>query len=112
MHPHSWYADAVAWGTENGVLKGYGGRRFGPDDPITREQLALMLWRYAGSPETHGDLNAFTDRESVNDWVYPAMEWAVGSGVITGTDNGELLPKGQVVRSHFAEILKAYCEKF
>ena len=40
------------------------------------------------------------------------MEWAVGSGVITGTDNGELLPKGQVVRSHFAEILKAYCEKF
>ncbi len=109
--PNSWYADAVAWGTENGVLKGYGGRRFGPDDPITREQLALMLWRYAGSPETHGDLNAFTDRESVNDWVYPAMEWAVEQGLVTGKGGGVLDPRGHATRAEAAAMLARHFGK-
>ena len=106
----AWYAQAVIWATGAGVVKGYGSGDFGPDDAITREQLVLMLWRYAGSPETGGELNAFADQSAVSGWVYPAMEWAVERGVITGKPGGILDPQGQVTRAETAAMLERYLQ--
>lgn len=107
----SWYAKAVAWGTEAGILKGYDTGDFGPNDPITREQMALMLWRYAGSPKTSADLDKFVDGKSVSDWVYPAMEWAVEQGILTGKGGDLLDPQGQATRAEAAAMLQRFCER-
>lgn len=112
----AWYEDAVRWAAENGIVTGCGDGTFQPKRLATREELAVILHRYAEHKgvdlSASDDLSSFSDQDQISAYARSAMEWAVGSGVITGTDNGELLPKGQVVRSHFAEILKAYCEKF
>lgn len=107
----SWYAKAVAWGTEAGILKGYDTGDFGPNDPITREQMALMLWRYAGSPKTSADLDKFVDGKSVSDWVYPAMEWAVEQGILTGKGGDVLAPQGHATRAEAAAVLQRFCER-
>lgn len=106
----AYYAQAVAWGTENGVFEGYGGGKFGPDDPITREQLAAMLWRYIGKPKSTGTLNDFNDSEDASGYAADALCWAVEQGVLQGRGNGILDPKGNATRAEAAAMLERFCK--
>ncbi len=106
-----YYAEAVAWAAENNIVAGYGNHRFGPDDLITREQLATILWRYAGSPESTGKLDGFTDGNKATDYAVPALRWAVEQKIISGKGNGSLDPRGKATRAEVAAMLMRYCEK-
>lgn len=110
VSPDVWYAKAIAWAVAEGVADGYGEGLFGPNDAITREQLAAMLWRYAGSPEAGGDLSAFADGDDTSDWAQQAMSWAVAQGLITGVDSDRLDPKGQATRAQTATILMRFAQ--
>ena len=107
---NSYYTQAVAWGTEQGLLHGYGKGRFGPNDPITREQLAVMLWKYAGSPTSNSGLNGFQDSGRVSGYALPALQWAVEKGIMSGKGNGVLDPKGNATRAEAASMLMKFCE--
>ncbi len=105
--PEAFYADAVAWAAEQGVILGYGdGTDFGPDDPVTREQLATILWRQAGEPEGSADLAAFPDGDETSTYAIPALEWAVDSGVLSGFGDGTLAPSGVLARAMLAAMLQ------
>ena len=97
----TWYSQAMAWAQEQGVSDGTA-----PDSGVTREQLAVMLYRYAGEPEAKGDTSKFADTASVSDWASDGMAWAVGAGLITGKDGGALDPAGQATRAEVATILQ------
>lgn len=103
--PGVWYSDAVAWAASTGVAGGYGNGLFGPDDGVTREQLAVMLWRYAGSPASSGQVAA-GDAGQISGYAQSAMRWAVGNGVITGYGDGRLDPKGPATRAQVARVLQ------
>ncbi|HHY11386.1 MAG TPA: S-layer homology domain-containing protein, partial [Firmicutes bacterium] len=116
----TWYTDAVAWASANGIVEGYGGNLFGPDDSITREQMACILYRYAryagydvslpaqaGLPDV---LAGFVDGGNVSPWALEAMQWAVGSGLISGKGNGILEPTGPATRAEAAAILQRFIE--
>ena len=86
----TWYTDSVAWAAENGIVTGYNASAFGPNDPVTREQLAVILYRYAqykGQNTGKGvaALNGFDDASQVSAWAVDAMGWAVSGGLINGT---------------------------
>ncbi len=114
-----WYSEAIRWATSEGVVTGYGNGLFGTNDPITREQLATMLWRYA---QTEGydvsigeDTNilSYTDVPDLSEYAIPAMQWAVGAGIINGTGDGSTLtPQGQATRAQAAVMLQRFCEKY
>lgn len=108
--PDAWYARAIAWAVAEGVADGYGGGLFGPNDAITREQLAAMLWRYAGKPEAEDALSVFTDGADTSGWAQQAMSWAVARGLITGVDSDSLSPKGQATRAQTATILMRFAQ--
>ncbi len=103
----AWYADAVAWATREGLFMGYDDSdRFGPDDALSREQMAVVLWRAAGEPTGAGDLGRFPDGEMVDAWARDAVAWAVGDGVISGySDTGRLDPIGASTRAQMASVL-------
>lgn len=103
----AWYADAIAWVSGKNIVGGYGNGTFGPNDSVTREQLAVMLWRYAGEPVSGGELS-FTDAGQVSDYALTAIRWAVKNGVLNGTGNGVLDPKGYATRAQVAQMLKNY----
>ena len=111
-----WYTQAVAWCAEAGVVKGYDNGSFGPGDSITREQLALMLWRYAKlrgqdvSVGENADLLSYQDFDQAGQWAVPALQWAVGSGVVNGKDGNRLDPKGLASRAEAAAMLQRFCE--
>lgn len=100
----AWYAEAVRWAASEGVVSGYSSYHFGPDDNITREQLAVILWRYAGSPASEGGL-AFTDADAVSDYALEAMRWAAENGIINGKGGGILDPQGSTTRAEAAAML-------
>lgn len=106
-----WYTDAVSWATEKNIVTGYANGNFGPNDSITREQLAVMLWRYAGNPLSSGTLNEFTDSDKAGSWATCALCWAVEQGIITGNGDGILDPTGQATRAEVATILTRYLQK-
>lgn len=110
VSPDAWYAKAIAWAVAEGVADGYGEGLFGPNDAITREQLAAMLWRYAGSPEADGDLSVFADGADTSSWAEQAMSWAVARGLLTGVDNDRLAPGGQATRAQAATILMRFAQ--
>ena len=107
-----WYSDAVAWAYNNGIVSGYGDGRFGPNDSITREQMALMLYNYAkckGYDITASiDLNVYKDRDNISGWAEAAMKWAVANGLIRGRGDGTLDPTGTAARAEVAEILMRF----
>lgn len=107
-----WYAPYVEWAIRNGVISGYGNGKFGPNDPITREQMAVILYNYAGSIDqnvgTVGDLSGFSDQEQVSGWARTQMAWAVGCGLINGKSGGALDPAGRATRSEVAAILERF----
>lgn len=110
-----WYYDAVLWVQQNGIMQGYGNNLFGPNDPVTREQLAVIFYNYAKfkgyDTTTSGDLSGFTDAGDLSPWAQEAMKWAVGSGVMSGKGNGILDPKGTATRAEIAAMLQNFIEK-
>lgn len=110
----AWYADAVAWASTNGVVSGYESGLFGPGDPVTREQLAAILYRYAqlSGKDTgkSADLSGYTDSVTISAWAPQALKWAVGSGLISGTGASTLSPRGSATRAQIAVILQNYCK--
>ena len=109
-----WYAAAVNWAAEAGIVSGYGDGRFGPDDNVTREQLAVILYNFAKRQNMDvaagGGLSAFADAASVSDWAEEAMIWAVGKGLISGKEGSILDPAGSATRAEVATILMRFCE--
>lgn len=105
----AWYRKAVGWASANGVVYGYSAERFGPEDPVTREQLAVMLYRYQQymkrDTSQRGDLSAFADEAQVGAYAREAMEWAVGEGLIQGRTGGLLAPLGATSRAELCSIL-------
>ena len=104
-----YYTDAVAWASANGIVGGYGNGTFGPNDPITREQLVTMLWRYAGSPESSYALDSFQDQGEVSGYAATAMAWAVEHGIVSGTSATTLSPADASSRAQLATILMRFC---
>ena len=104
-----WYAAGAAWASEEGIVSGYGDGRFGPNDPVTREQLAVMLWQYAGSlgldTEGGAGLARFPDGQSVSSWAKEALAWAVDAGLLSGRADGTLDPGGSATRAEAAVML-------
>ena len=110
VQPGIWYADAVHWAAEQGVVTGYDNGLYGPDDSITREQLATILWRYAGKPESTHSLEHFADADQISGYACQAMAWANENGIINGTGDGRLAPQGTALRSQVAQMLMNYCK--
>lgn len=108
-----WYYKAVAWAAENGIVDGYSADKFGPEDNITREQMAKILCSYAAyksyDVSARGDLSAFTD--SPSGWALEYVQWAVAEGLIQGKGNAILDPLGKTKRSECAAILQRFIEK-
>ena len=104
-----WYADAITWTAENGIFAGYGKDKFGPDDPITREQLAAIFYRYADYKgydlTVKGNLDKFKDADKITDYAKTAMQWAVGSGLVKGKSGNLLDPQGTATRAEIAAML-------
>lgn len=106
-----WYAQAVTWGAENGMVAGMSDTTFAPNDPVTREQLAAFMMRFAeksGEDVSIGDgsvLGAYTDADSISDWAMSALVWSVENGVISGMTESTIVPQGQATRAQYAAIL-------
>ena len=107
----AWYADGIAWAVENGIANGYGNGQFGPNDSVTREQLAVMLWKYAGSPKASGQDLAFADAGQVSSYAQESLCWAVENGILSGYANGQLAPGGTATRAQAAQMLKNFMER-
>lgn len=113
---NAWYTEAIRWAASEGIVSGYGDGKFGPDDIITREQMAAMLYRYAQykgydvSAGENTNLLSYTDFESLSEYAIPAMQWAVGAGLISGTSASTLGPQDNASRAQVAVILTRYCE--
>ena len=103
----AWYADAVLWASQNGIIGGYGGGLFGTNDPVTREQLATILWRYSGSPAAEAGTD-YADEGSIASWASAAVDWARAGGYISGMDGNRFVPGGQATRAQVATILMRY----
>ncbi len=116
--PGAWYYDAVAWAYDNDVVSGTSATTFAPNDVITREQMAVILYGYTAefAPEFTGNaasLNTFPDAGSVANWAYTAMSWAVGNGLISGMGSGGvsyLAPQGSATRAQASAIIMRYCQ--
>ena len=116
--PGAWYYDAVAWAYFNNVVSGTSETTFAPNDVITREQMAVILYGYTAefAPEFTGNaasLNTFPDAGSVANWAYAAMSWAVGNGLISGMGSGGvsyLAPQGSTTRAQASAIIMRYCQ--
>ncbi len=114
VKPGEYYTEAVRWANENSIVEGYGNGLFGPDDLITREQMAVILYRYGGykgyDVSKSVDLFSFTDANTVSDWASEPVKWSVASALIEGKGNGVLDPKGLTARAEAAALLKRFCE--
>ena len=110
-----WYADAITWTAENGIFAGYSKDKFGPDDPITREQLTAIFYRYAdykGYKLTiTGNLDKFEDADKITDYAKTVMQWAVGNGLIKGKSENLLDPQGTATRAEISAMLHRFIEK-
>ncbi|MEE0067461.1 MAG: S-layer homology domain-containing protein [Evtepia gabavorous] len=111
----AWYADAVAWAAANDIVNGTSATTFAPNSPITREQMATMLYRFAqykgmDAVTLQEHLTGYPDGGQVSDYAIPAMNWAVGQGLIAGMENGTLVPQGSATRAQVATILMRFCE--
>ena len=110
-----WYADAITWTTENGIFAGYSKDKFGPDDPITREQLTAILYRYADYKgyklTVMENLDKFEDADKITDYAKMVMQWAVGNGLIKGKSENLLDPQGTATRAEISAMLHRFIEK-
>ncbi len=113
-----YYAKAVAWGEVNGIVKGYGEGKFGPNDVITREQLAAIMYRYSNykkydvSAGEDTNILSYNDISELSEYAVSSMQWACGESLVSGIGNNLLAPRGNATRSQVATILMRYCEKY
>lgn len=114
----AWYTEAIRWATSTHIAEGYSPASFGPDDPVNREQLAAILYRYGGyigADLKNGSgktLNRYTDAGEVSDWAVTAMRWAVGAGLISGVSDSRLGPGSSASRAQTATILMRWVRLF
>ena len=110
----SWCENAVIWGYENGIVKGFDESTFAPDATITRQQMAAFLYRYAAfcgkDVSAKADLGSFADASAVSANLLDAMQWAVAEGILNGTTSGLLDPNGGATRAQFAAVLTRYAQ--
>lgn len=113
----AWYFDAVTWAAANGIVEGYGNSLFGLDDPITREQLAVMLYRHAqykgmAAVTLAENLTEFADADKISGYAVQAMNWAVNTGVVGGYEDKTLRPQNNVTRAQVTQMLKNFIRAF
>ena len=110
-----YYADAVAWASQNGIVTGYDETSFGPNNAITREQMAAILYRYAqykGYDTAAGGMaiREYEDYAAISEYAQSAMGWAVSEGLVTGTSDTTLTPDGSAIRAQIATIFMRFME--
>ena len=118
VYINEWYADAVAWAYSTGVVTGdTNAKKFFPNADVTREQLALMMYRYAMYKKMDvsatSNLEGLKNAENVNNWAADGVKWAVGSGLISGIEKDgvkDLAPQGNASRAQVAAILQRFCK--
>ena len=109
----TWFFDAILWASEKGMVVGYGNGNFGPGDPITREQMALIFYRYSqarGYSLTEGSYEHFKDHGDISGYAQQAMRWAVGNGLMAGCADNRLHPRDYTSRVEFAAMLRHFLE--
>lgn len=110
----TWYTDAVIWANANGIVTGYDSSTFAPTDPVTREQMAVMFYRYAKllkmDTAAEGDISKYTDMAASSDWAVEAMAWCVGTGLMNGTSDTTLSPGESTSRAEVATMLMRIVE--
>ncbi|MGI6205199.1 MAG: S-layer homology domain-containing protein [Anaerovoracaceae bacterium] len=109
-----YYSDAVKWASDNGIVSGYDADTFGPNDEVTREQMAAIFYRYANyknyDVSATNDLSSFSDASSVSSYATDAMKWAVGAGIISGMSDGTLQPQAGATREQTASIVQRFMQ--
>lgn len=109
-----YYADAITWAAQNGVVDGYSGGLFGPEDAVTREQMAAILYRYAGykgyDTSQQASLSRFTDAQDASAYAQEALSWAVANDVVNGMEDHTLDPRGNATRAQVAALLMYFRE--
>lgn len=104
---NAWYSRAVAWAEQNGYTSGYGGGMFGPNDPVTREQMVTMLWRWASCPDVTSPA-VFEDEDAISVWAAGAVDWAAETGIVYGRPGNNFAPAAYATRAESAVILSRY----
>ena len=111
-----WYANAVSWAAENGIVKGISETEFAPNEDITREQMAAVLYRYAQYKEQDTSIGentnilSYTDAMEISEYAIPAMQWMIGAGIMKGETEFTVNPKNVSTRAQVATILMRYLE--
>jgi len=111
----AYYADAVAWAASENIISGYSAELFGPDDEITREQFASVLYRFAqynGWNTTKGSLDKYIDADTISEYALPALSWATEHQIINGMADSLLTPQGNTTRAQMAAIFMNICENY
>ena len=103
----SWYSDAVLWVSQQSLITGYGGGLFGPNDPVSREQMTVILWRYAGSPSAEGATD-YNDEATIASYAAAAVDWASVNSIVDPLSTGVFSPKSDATRAHVAAALMHY----
>lgn len=112
----AWYAEAVGWAASNKVVTGYADGTFRPNAAVTREQAAAILYRYAKSKDIdvsvgeNTNILSYVDVQQASEYAIPALQWAVGAGVLNGKNGGRLAPTGTATRAEIAAIMQRWCE--
>ena len=115
MTAGSYYEAAVGWAAASDIVKGVSATSFAPNDPITREQFAAILYRYAQykgygvSSSKDSDLSGYADASALSEYAVSAMKWACGKGLVNGTDGNRLDPKGTATRAQAAAMIQRFC---
>lgn len=108
-----WYTKAVIWASNNGIVNGVTDTEFAPDENITREQMAAIIYRYAKfkgyDTENLGDISSYTDVSDISDWAEKCFRWAIETGIINGTTDSTLSPLETATRAQVATILMRFC---
>lgn len=113
---NAWYADAIAWAARNNIVNGTGSATFSPNAPVTREQFATMLYRYARYRGFNTSLTAnilsYYDVNQVSEYAFEALQWACAEGIVNGTSTGYLTPQGNATRAQLAAMLMRFCTEY
>jgi len=111
-----WYTDAVIWAEANGIVNGYGNGKFGPEDDITREQMAKIMYNYAEykgyAVSARASLASFSDADKISSWATEEVQWTVAVGLINGMGDGTVAPQGDAERCQVAAIFMRFCDKY
>lgn len=112
----SWYTEAVRWATSQGIVNGYSDTLFAPNDLVTREQLASIMWRYAKSENVdvsvgeNTDILSYSDISDVSEYAMPALKWTCGTKIMSGNSDSTINPKDNASRIQLAAVIHRYCE--